>query len=292
MSRLSQAREAVRPALKARLMLSGPPGAGKTRSGLIVASQLAEGAPILGIDTEKESMLTYADDFTFTHLPWQPPYHPAELAETITDAGKQYGVILIDSLSHFWRGTGGTLDISSGRFTGWKEARAVQETMVEAILTCPAHVVLAVRAKVEFTQEQEANGKQVVRKLGMAAQQDDTLEYELNVAVDLAMDHTATISKSRTTALPVGRTFKGSQMEDLAIIYRGWLAAGEPPAKKADVEALRARVAALPERLRKECVQAFHAGLGKVEQLREGQLADADALIAGYEAQANPGEAK
>lgn len=292
MSRLSHAHQAVRPALKARMMVSGPSGSGKTRSSLIIASQLADGGPVLGIDTEKESMLTYADDFEFEHLPWQPPFDPRELAETLAEAGQKYAVILCDSLTHFWAGDGGTLSIANGRFTAWKDARPAQETLVEAILTCPAHVLLCVRAKMEYVQEQEANGKQVVRKVGMGAVQDSTLEYELNVAVDMSMDHTATVSKSRTTALPVGRTFKGSQVADMATTYKEWLEAGEPPASKQDTDAIRARVTALPERLRKECQQAFLAALGKVDQLREAQLADADALIAGYEAQANAGETK
>ena len=270
------------------MMLSGPPGSGKTRSSLIIASVLADGGPILGIDTEKESMLSYAEDFSFDHLPWMPPFSPAELIEALSDAGPKYPVIIVDSLTHFWRGDGGVLSIANGRFTGWKEARPMQESLVEAILTCPAHVILGVRAKMAFTQEQESNGKQVVRKLGMEAQQDGDLEYELNVAVDMAMDHTATISKSRTTALPVGRTFKGSQVEDMARIYKEWLAAGEPPAKKADTEAIRKRVSALPERLRKECQQAFVAELGKVDQLRASQIDDAHALIARYEAQTDP----
>jgi energy-coupling factor transporter ATP-binding protein EcfA2 len=288
-SRLNQARQAVRPALKARMMLAGPPGAGKTRCSLIIAQVLAEGGSVLGIDTEKESMLTYAEDFTFDHLPWQPPFDPRELSETLLEADG-YSVVIVDSLTHFWRGDGGTMSIANGRFTGWKEARPVQEELVEAILSCSAHVVLGVRSKVEYTQEQESNGKQVVRKLGMAAQQDGDLEFELNVAVDLAMDHTATISKSRTTALPVGRTFKGSQMADMAGLYRDWLAAGEPPAKAADVTALIGRMQGLPEKLRKECKQAFFAAFGKPEQLRESQVEQAGVLVDSYEQTADPTE--
>src|SRR5690606_18358055 len=112
MSRLAQARPAVRPALKARALLSGPPGAGKTRSALIMAEVLAEGGSVLLIDTEKESSLTYADDFTFTHLAWAPPFNPRELAEVVAEAGAAHDVVVIDSLTHFWRGDGGTLDIA------------------------------------------------------------------------------------------------------------------------------------------------------------------------------------
>lgn len=229
-SRLTQARPAVRTALKGRMMLSGPPGSGKTRSGLIIATELAQGGPILGIDTEKESMATYADDFVFEHLRWLPPYNPRELAETINDAADNYAVIDVDSLSHFWRAEGGTLDIAGGKFTGWKDARPAQEELIEALLSVPAHVIVAVRSKVEYTQEQEANGRHVVKKLGMASVQDDTLEYEMNIAVDLAMDHTATVSKTRTTVLPVGRAFRAGHVVELAEIYREWLAGGEPPA--------------------------------------------------------------
>jgi hypothetical protein len=285
-SRLQQARKAVRPALKGRMMLSGPAGAGKTRSGLIISEVLAERTPILGVDTEKESMLTYADDFDFTHLPWQPPYDPRELADLLGDAGDTYGVILIDSLSHFWRKEGGVLDIAAGKFTGWKEARPVQEALIEAILNCRAHVVLGVRSKVEHTQEVE-NGRNVVKKLGMAAQQDDDLEFEMNVAVELSMDHTATISKSRTTVLPVSRAFKAGQVAELAAVYRDWLKSGEPPASKAAVDDLRRRVNALDEERRGECRNEFLASHGRPEQLRASQVDAAKALVAGFEAKAN-----
>ena len=103
MSRLDAARAAVRPALKARMSVAGPSGSGKTRSMLIIATVLADGGKILGVDTERESMLTYADDFDFTHLPWRPPYHPGELADVLLEASDTYSVVIVDSLSHFWR---------------------------------------------------------------------------------------------------------------------------------------------------------------------------------------------
>lgn len=283
MSRLADIRPAVRPALKARMSISGPAGSGKTRSMLIIGTVLADGAQILGIDTEKESMLTYADDFAFEHLAWHPPYNPAELAETLTSVGDKYAVIIVDSLSHFWRGQGGTLDVAAGKFTGWKEARPMQEGLIEAILGAQAHMLLGLRAKVEYVQEQQANGKHQVTKLGMASQQDDTLEYELNVAIDMAMDHTATVAKSRTTSLPVLATYRGSQVQQMAETYKAWLANGEPPAEAGAVKDLLARMGALPDQLRRECKAQFFASFGRPEQLRESQLADAVALVGRFE---------
>lgn len=224
MSRLGLAIEAVRPAMKGRMMLSGPSGAGKTYTALSIASKL--GDKTLVIDTEKESALTYADTFQFTHLRWEPPFDPRELAKTLTDCDG-FDVVIVDSLSHFWQKQGGTLDIADGRFTGWKDARPVQEEMVEAILSCPAHVVLCVRSKQKHTQEQDERGKHVVRKLGVGTIQDDTLDYEMNVACEMDLEHNLTVAKSRTTALPVGRLYRPQQVDDMASTYAVWLASGQ-----------------------------------------------------------------
>lgn len=227
MSRLGLARQALRPSLKARLMIAGPAGAGKTYSGLEIASVL--GQRILLIDTEKESALTYADEFSFTHLPWSEPFDPRELGQTLIEAAADYDVIMVDSLSHFWGGSGGTLDIADGKFGGWKVARPAQNDIVSGILSASAHIIVCVRSKIEHVQEKdERTGKQVVRKLGMAPQQDGTLEYELNLAVEMDIEHRIAVSKSRTTAVPVGRMFAPGHARDLAQAYAEWLGSGEP----------------------------------------------------------------
>jgi DNA polymerase III delta prime subunit len=286
-TRLATATDAVRPALKGRLMMSGPPGSGKTRSALIVATTLLDDEPvnpdgsrrILVVDTEKESALTYADDFTFRHLRWAAPFSPVELAENIRAAGADYDVIVVDSLTHFWRMDGGTLDIANGQFSGWKEARPAQTDLVEAILETDAHVILCVRSKMAHEQVNEG-GRWVVKKLGVQAIQDDDLEYEMNVSVALDMGHTISVSKSRTVALPVGRDFKPNHAADMAAIYRDWLRAGEAPAPSDTVKALVDRMNALePEAFRKATKAAFVAQLGRPDHLRETQVDDAETFV-------------
>lgn len=263
-------------------MLSGPPGAGKTRTALIIAEVLAEGGKVLVIDTEKESALTYADDFEFQHLRWLPPYEPRELGRTLIEAGGTYDVVIVDSLTHFWRGDGGVLDIAGGKYTGWADARPAQADLVEGILACDAHVILCVRSKVQHEQVQEG-GKWVVKKLGMAPVTDDELEYEINVALSMEMDHSLAVAKSRTTAVPVGRTFKAGHAHEFAEVYRDWLAAGEPQAPAEKVADLRARMDALPEEQRKACKGEFMAQLGRPDQLTASKVADAEALVASWE---------
>lgn len=288
MSRLSNVRTAVRPALKARMMLSGPAGAGKTRSALIIASTLADGGKVLVIDTEKDSALTYADDFDFDHLAWNPPYDPRELTKTVPEAGDAYDVVVIDSLSHFWRGQGGTLDIAGGKFTGWAAARPAQEDLVYAILDCSAHVVLCGRSKMDHVQETDDRGKHVVRKLGMATIQDDTLEYELNVACELDMEHRLTVAKSRCVSVPVGRTFPPGHAEEFAGIYADWLSGGEPVAKAKDIDALKAAMADLSDDVRIACKQEFVARFGRPEHLPAFRLDEAREFVAAARAEPAP----
>ncbi|ATW59958.1 AAA-ATPase [Arthrobacter phage Waltz] len=254
MSRLQLANEAVRPNLKARMMLSGPSGAGKTLTAIEIAKTLtSDNSRILVMDTEKDSALTYADvtmrdGKKFTHLPWDAPYAPRELAQTLNEAGNvgTYDVAIVDSLTHFWTKQGGTLDMADGRFGGWKSARPAQEEMVDAILGTNLHVIVCVRAKVEYTQEyNERTRKQEVRKIGMAPQQDTTLDYEMNIAAEMDLEHNIFISKSRTTEIPVGRTYPAGRGSELAGQYADWLKGGVEIAS-ITLEALRSRLNTLP----------------------------------------------
>lgn len=273
------------------MMLSGAPGAGKTRSALIIASTLAPEGRVLLIDTEKESALTYADDFTFEHLRWVAPFDPRDLGRTLIEAGQSYDVVIVDSLSHFWQADGGTLDIADGKFGGWKTARPAQHDLVDGILAAQAHVIVCVRSKVKYEQTQNTNGKHVVTKIGLSPVQDSDLEYEVNVSVGLDMDHAVTVMKSRTTALPVGRVFRPSHAAEMAELYREWLAGGEPPADRAVVDGLVKRLNALDDEAKKAAKREWVARLGRPEQLRESMVADAEALVAAAEGAVTPGGA-
>jgi energy-coupling factor transporter ATP-binding protein EcfA2 len=283
-SRLGQQVRAVRPALPGRLMLVGPSGSGKTRSGLTIATSLAETEPggILVIDTESESATTYADDFEFEHLPWRAPFDPRDLAATLVAIDRQeFAVVMIDSMTHFWRKEGGTLQIADGKFGGWKVARPAQEQMVEAMLACKAHVIGCVRAKTTYVQEQEANGKYSVRKLGMEAQQDDTLEYEMNLVGDIDLDHKITVTKSRTTVLPTGRVFQSGGAELLAETYRDWLAGGADRIEAVIAEDWTSRMNACSEAANVK--RTFYARFGRPDMVLVEQADECEAWIVSIE---------
>lgn len=285
MSRLNAIRPAARPKMHGRAMISGPSGAGKTWTSLSMATTLADreerAGEVLLIDTEKESALTYADVFGFEHLPWRPPYDPSELAQELGNLADRYAVVIIDSLSKFWQGLGGTLDIADGKFGGWKSARPVQESLVESILSVPAHVILGVRSKMAYAVEQSASGKQQVQKIGLAPQQDENLVYEVNIALDIDLEHRITVTKSRTPAVPVGRMFPAGSEKKCAEDYADWLAGGIPPANRDDVESIvgafaQVGDAEMVKATKHEFVQTF----GMPHSLTADKVAEAKAWLA------------
>lgn len=267
-SRLRKIHEASRPKMFGRAMVSGPSGSGKTWTSLSIASYLvafenflaAGGNPaevnpgdidlgtvekkdILVIDTEKESALTYADVFRFSHLGWAPPFDPTELRATLEELEQAPPkVVIIDSFSKFWHGQGGILDLAGGAIGGWKAARPIQEALVEQVLATSAHMILGVRSKMDYAIE-TSGGKTTVTKLGLNPMQDDNLVYEMNVAFDISMDHQITVTKSRTMAVPVGRMYPAGMERKLAEDYSEWLAGGVPPAAREDVDKIVDRFA-------------------------------------------------
>lgn len=290
-SRLLLASTAVRPKIHARMMLSGPAGSGKTDSALTIARELVRGdmSKVIVIDTEKDSALTYADRFPgFAHLPWDPPFSPSELGKTVIEAGNDpaYEVVIVDSLTHFWKKRGGTMDIADGKFGGWKTARPVQEDMVDALLGTQAHVIVCVRSKIEYAQMEDERrpGRQKIMKMGMAPQQDGDLEYEMNIAVEMDMEHNMYIGKSRTTELPVGRTYTPGTAAELGATYADWLAGGTE-ISSLSLEALQTRLGQLhPQVEQRMRVLWTERGLPNINHLNPAQILRVVGLIEQAEA--------
>lgn len=223
---------AVRKGQKARVALAGPSGSGKTYTALTLARSFGE--KVLVLDTERGSSALYSDDFAFDVVEWVPPFDPRELAQVIAEQAGAYDVLIIDSLSHFWEGEGGTRDIvdaaaarSRGNsFAGWKEGTPAQDRMVQAIVSSPGHVICTMRAKTDYVLE-ERNGKQVPRKVGMAPIQRAGIDYEFTLTAELDHSHAVVIDKSRCRSL-ADRVFKPGDAKALGDELAGWLSAAEP----------------------------------------------------------------
>lgn len=257
---------AVRKGQKARLALSGPSGSGKTWTALEAAFSLAEGERVLVLDTERASASLYADEFpAFDVIDWTPPFDPRELANVLAEMGPKYEVIVVDSLSHFWAGEGGTLaivDAAAARakgnsYVGWNEGTPAQNDMVAGLLAAPCHVIVTLRSKTEYVLETDSRGKQVPRKVGMAPVQRADLDYEFTVTAEIDHEHSVMVDKTRCSVL-AGKVFKAGHTVELAAALGSWLATAEPEpepptiASHGEHEAIRGILQGLPEQLRGE----------------------------------------
>lgn len=198
---------AERKRAKLRLGITGPSGAGKTYSALVVSSGLAPWNNIAVIDSENGSAELYAHLGGYSVLTLTPPYDPDKYIAAIKLAEQRgFEVIIIDSLSHTWSGEGGILDqqgkATDSKFKGnswaaWREFTPKHNALVEAMLKSSCHVIATLRSKVEYAQVTE-NGKPIIKKLGAAAIQREGIEYEFTTVFDLSAEHIATTSKDRT----------------------------------------------------------------------------------------------
>lgn len=238
---MSMFKKAVKESAKLRLAIAGPSGSGKTFTSLAIATAL--GGPIAVIDTEHGSASKYADLFEFDVAEMHAPFHPQKYIDAIREAANAgYKVIILDSLTHAWNGTGGILDIvenatkrmqSKNSYTAWKEATPIQNQLTDAIVGAGIHVIATMRSKQEYVQEKDSNNKTVIRKVGMAPVQREGLEYEFDVFLDMDVDNNAIVTKTRCPAL-TGEVF-AKPGKNIAAILAAWLSSGvQPQAKQAD----------------------------------------------------------
>jgi len=227
-------RKAVKYDAKLRFAVCGPSGSGKTYTLLRLGTEL--GGPVALIDTERGSASKYADLFTFDVLELES-YDPALLIEIIEDvASKQYRVLCIDSLSHFWNGKDGELDKvdraarrmqTPNSFAAWKQVTPLHNALIDKIVSAPLHILASMRAKTEWILDRdERTGRTVPRKVGLAPVMRDGIEYEFDVCGDMDQENTLVITKSRCPELAGGVFAKPGR--EVADVLKEWLG-GAPP---------------------------------------------------------------
>lgn len=206
--------KAVRSQRKFRAAFDGPAGAGKTYTALRLAFSLIRAGMakrLAVIDTENNSASLYAgenpdgDQWLFDTMPLTK-FGPDNFTNGLNLAVKEgYDVVLIDSLSHAWIGAGGALDLvdqkGGNKFTAWKDITPMQRRMMDTMIQSPAHVLVTMRSKTEYVLEEDANGKKVPKKIGMAPQQRDGMEFEFDVYSSIDATGQLKVTKTRCSAL-------------------------------------------------------------------------------------------
>lgn len=300
-----------------RLALEGPAGYGKTYTALTVATYLAAklGKRIAFLDTEAGSASKYADLFDFDVVEIDPPYHPSKFIQAIGNAEDMgYGVFVADSLSHFWNGTGGLLELvdsvarskyrgDSHRAWGDEAAGGLQQKLTDAILYSRLHVIASMRTKKDYvreTVEKDGRERTVIRAAGTKTVQRDEFDYEFDVIGRFDSATNLAIVKSRVgDALPPESVFT-KPGEDFAEILHAWTTGGASTdvtdEQKARLDAAIALGAkADPERFSIEKVEALAATMHRrpLDRLTSAEYEKVVAKIeaAAAEAESKPAEA-
>jgi hypothetical protein len=196
------------------IMLSGPPGSGKTKSALMLATGLAGPGGVIGAcDTEHGRMLYYApmpgqkakppEDFDFLHLDLQEPFNPKKFEQAaVTSQKARHAVWICDSFSHEHVGPGGVLDMFEAelmrlagtdftrreqmKMVAWIEPKGQHKHMLQRLWQLNMHIILCCHAdkKIEMIKDPET-GKTKPTDVGYVPVCSPDIPYAMTISLAL-----------------------------------------------------------------------------------------------------------
>ena len=197
-------KQAQKEQVKLKIGLSGASGFGKTYSALLLAFGITnDWNKIAVVDTENNSASLYSDLGNFYTIDLKAPFSPERYIEAIELCETSgIDVIILDSITHEWSGTGGCLQTHEklgGRFQDWSKVSPRHQSFIDKILQSTCHIITTVRRKVDYAMDKDQNGRTRVTKHGLKDITREGFEYELTVSFELINEkHLAVASKDRT----------------------------------------------------------------------------------------------
>lgn len=177
-----------------KLGLYGPPGSGKTFTALLIAEGLAAISKkrVAFVDTERGT------DFYCQNVDTRS-VHPAAFdfdaiySRSITEIlsacrglnPDQYGVVVIDSISHLWEAAmaayGGKLTkIGSIPMHAWGKVKKPYKDLMGWLLSTPLHMIICGRQKTVFEEDEET---EELKAVGVAMRAEGETPYEPHILI-------------------------------------------------------------------------------------------------------------
>ena len=190
-----------------KIGLTGVSGSGKTYSALKLAYGIVgDWKKITLIDTENCSGDLYSGLGEYNIIQFKPPHSPQRYMEVLEYAWNHHpGIIIIDSISHEWDGSGGCLQMVEGvqgvknDFAKWGKVTPIHIMFVQSILNIPCHVISTTRRKTEYAIVQDERTKKAIpKKIGLKSIQREGIDYEWTLEFEIDQNHFAIASKDRT----------------------------------------------------------------------------------------------
>lgn len=189
-----QINKAKRTAAHLLISNGGMSGSGKTLSSLLMARGMVGPEGKIGvIDTESGRASLYESEVPggFDVINLDPPYTPERYIEALrTFEAARYSVVVIDSASHEWAGTGGVLEMadSNGKKAQlkWLAPKTAHRKFVNALMHTKAHVILCLRAKERFKQvHNDKTGRDDIVSDGWYETAEKDFIYEMTISAML-----------------------------------------------------------------------------------------------------------
>jgi hypothetical protein len=183
--------------------LQGPSGSGKTMGALLIAFGLTgDWSKVAVIDTENNSADLYAHLGNYYVLNLNAPFSPERYIEAIGICeASDIEVIIVDSISHEWEGSGGILETHSNMtgnsFTNWGKLTPRHNQFINVLLSSKCHIISTIRSKQDYVLA-EKNGKMVPEKIGLKGVQREGMDYELTLVLEIDIKQNASATKDRT----------------------------------------------------------------------------------------------
>lgn len=196
-------RKAERHQARIRMGLQGPSGSGKTMGALLIAFGLTgDWTKIAVIDTENNSADLYAHLGNYYVLNLNTPFSPERYIEAVgVCEASGIEVIIIDSISHEWEGSGGILETHSNMagnsFTNWAKLTPRHNQFINVMLSSKCHIIGTIRSKQDYVLT-EKNGKMVPEKVGLKGVQREGMDYELTLVLEIDIKQNTSATKDRT----------------------------------------------------------------------------------------------
>jgi hypothetical protein len=185
------------------MALQGPSGSGKTYSALLLAFGLCnDWTKIAVVDTENHSAELYSNLGQYNTVSIGAPYAPEKYGEAVHLCEQaRMEVIILDSISHEWDGSGGILDVhgnmAGNSFTNWSKLTPRHNAFIQTIVQSNCHIMGTIRSKQDYVL-QEKNGRIVPEKVGLKGVTRDGMDYEFTLVLEIDIKHNASASKDRT----------------------------------------------------------------------------------------------
>lgn len=174
--------EPTRAGVKLKAIVSGPTGSGKTEGALALATGLTANGRIGHINSEIDGTAFQIGRYKWEQYDFHPDdrggYDPRRLEQAIADIQKaKLDCLIVDTLSLFWDGPGGLLDIKAqedtggrnkNQFANWGIITKIGKSLMDEIMRADIHILCTLRAERKFREVEDPRnpGKKIVVDTG------------------------------------------------------------------------------------------------------------------------------